>query len=281
MDTYRGFWVWGIGITAILGVFLIFVLAGWPGEANSCINPTSGQPDSCFCEEFDRAAILSNDGGVRQPVNTWFNLYAILTSFLVAYFIYRDRANGVVRNPITSGSWIPDLYIFAVLFLGLGSMWFHASLKDWGGILDQMSMFVYAAFLVFYSIRRLWKNDLFFLLGYSATVALFTILGAVLDWKFKSLILILILVAAYLIVEAIICIRSGKFLQGKTKTQVLWFLAVAAIVTATVFWVLSQTGGALCNPKAFFQPHGLLWHPLAGVMAVLLYFFWREDEDSA
>jgi len=55
---------------------------------------------------------------------------------LVAYFIYRDRANGVVRNPITLGSWIPDLYIFAVLLLGLGSMWFHASLKDWGSILS-------------------------------------------------------------------------------------------------------------------------------------------------
>lgn len=130
MENYRGFWVWGIGITAILGAFLIFVLAGWPGEANNCINPTNGNPDSCYCEEFDRAAILRNDGGVRQPVNTWFNLYSILTSFLVAYFVYRDRANGIVRNPITSGSWIPDLYIFAVLFLGLGSMWFHSDRRS-------------------------------------------------------------------------------------------------------------------------------------------------------
>src|SRR5215510_6227795 len=160
-------------------------------------------------------------------------------------------------------------------------MWFHASLKEWGGIFDEMSMFVYAAFLVFYSIRRLWKNNLFFLLGYSATVALFTILGAVLQWELKSLILILILVAAYLTFEIIIWVRTRKVMQGKAHTIALWLLAVAAIFAATIFWALSQTGGALCNPKDFFQPHGLLWHPLAGVMAVLLYFYWREDDDAA
>src|SRR5262245_24131106 len=243
MENYRGFWVWGIGIAVILGAFLIFVLAGWPGDANGCIKPTDGKPDSCYCEGFDRAAIQRNDGGVRQPVNTWFNLYSIFTSLLVAYFVYRDRASGSASNPIRSGSWIPDLYIFAVLFLGLGSMWFHASLKEWGGIFDELSMFVYAAFLVFYSIRRLWKNNLFFLLGYSATVALFTILGAVLQWELKSLILILILVAAYLTFEIIIWVRTRKVMQGKAHTIALWLLAVAAIFAATIFWALSQTGG--------------------------------------
>ncbi|HKQ78745.1 MAG TPA: ceramidase domain-containing protein [Blastocatellia bacterium] len=281
METYRGFWVWGIGITLILGAFMVFVLAGWPGEANGCIKPAGRQPDSCYCEQFDRAAILRNDGGVRQPVNTWFNLYSIFTSLLVAYFVYLDRARAKTLNPIRSMSWIPDLYIFAVLFLGLGSMWFHASLKEWGGILDEMSMFVYAAFLIFYSIRRLWNSDLFFWLGYLATVALFTILGAVWQWEFKSLILILILVAAYLTFEVILWVRSGKVMQGKALTKALWLLAVAAIVAATIFWALSQTDGPMCDPKSAFQPHGLLWHPLAGVMAVLLYFYWREDEDAA
>jgi hypothetical protein len=54
---------------------------------------------------------------------------------------------------------------------------------------------------------------------------------------------------------------------------------VVAILMATFFWKLSQTDGLLCWPKSGFQPHGLLWHPLAGLMAVLLYFYWRESED--
>ena len=44
-----------------------------------------------------------------------------------------------------------------------------------------------------------------------------------------------------------------------------------------MFWGLSQTGAPLCDPKGGFQPHGLLWHPLAGVMAVFIYFYWRWD----
>ena len=284
MGVYRGFIVWGAGIVVVLGAFLIFVAAGWPGVANNCIHPTKDtppQPDSCYCEAFDRRAINRNEGGVRQPVNTWFNLYSIGTAFLVALFVYFDRQAGESGNPIRSDGLLPDLYIFAVLFLGLGSMWFHGSLKEWGGITDMLSMFIYAVFLVFYSIRRLWNADWFFWVCYPITVALFTFVGAIWKWEYNSLILILILVAFYLTFEVIIWVRTGKVMQGKPGTIALWISAVVAIIAATIFWVLSQTGRPLCDPKSAFQPHGLLWHPLAGVMAVLLYFYWRADEDSA
>jgi hypothetical protein len=275
---YRGFIVWGAGIFVVLGSFLIFVLAGWPGAANKCIQDS---PDSCYCEAFNTAQAIKGAPGVRQPVNTWFNLYSILTSLMVASVVYYDRSNGVEGNPLRSSGWIPDLYIFAVLFLGLGSMWFHGSLKEWGGIFDGLSMYVFAVFLVFYSVRRLWGSEVFFWLAYAGTVALFTFIGAVWDWKYKSLILILVLVAAYFVFEVIIWQRSGKVMQGKALTVALWIAAVLAIIAATVFWALSQTGGPLCRPQDFFQPHGLLWHPLAGVMAVFLYFYWREDEEAA
>jgi hypothetical protein len=65
------------------------------------------------------------------------------------------------------------------------------------------------------------------------------------------------------------------------RVGLLWGGAAVAIILATIFWIFSQTGEDLCDPTSFFQPHGLLWHPLAGVMAVLLYFYWRGDEASA
>jgi hypothetical protein len=281
---YRGFWVWGIGIVVILGTFLIFVAAGWPGTENSCIYPTHDtppKPNSCYCEQFDRHAALGHGGGVRQPVNTWFNLYSILTGFLVALIVYFDRNAGNTSNPIRNGSLYPDLYIFAVLFLGLGSMWFHGSLKEWGGVFDLLSMFVYAAFLVFYTIRRFWAADWFFWVFYPITVVLFTIIGAVWQWQYQSLVLILILVVAYLTFEIKIWASSGRIMQGKPLTVTLWTLAVVCIGIATLCWTLSQTGGPWCDPKSAFQPHGLLWHPLAGAMAVLLYFYWREDDSAA
>ena len=269
---YRGFLVWGIGIVAVLLPFLIFVAAGWPGGVNSCVKES---PNSCYCEAFDASQI--GKPGVRQPVNTWFNLYSILTSLIVALVLYFDRSEGAT-NLIGSENFIADWYVFAVLFLGLGSMWFHASLIDWAGTFDQLSMFVYAAFLIFFTIRREWDSDLLFWLGYAGTVALFTFIAAIWHWKLASLILILILVAAYLTFEIILWVKRGDFLAWKT---LLWSAGVVAIGLATLFWTLSQTGGSMCDPHSVFQPHGLLWHPLAGVMAVFLYFYWRQCEIGA
>jgi hypothetical protein len=283
VGAYRGFVIWGIGIVVVLGSFLIFVGAGWPGAANNCINPTTDhppKPNSCFCEQFDRHAAQGNGGGVRQPVNTWFNLYSILTSLLVAVVVYFDRNGGATGSPIRTDSFYADIYIFAVLFLGLGSMWFHGSLKQWGGVMDLLSMFVYAAFIVYYTVRRLWNADWFFLVFYPVTVVLFTVVGALWQWEYQSLVLILILVVAYLALEVTVWVRTQKVMQGGVGTIVLWVAAVVCIIAATIFWALSQTGGPMCDPKSGFQPHGLLWHPLAGAMAVLLYFYWREDEDT-
>ncbi len=275
----QGFIVWGAGIVVILGIFLCFVFLGWPGDPNGCTTPTEDAANTCFCEDYKLSEVESGIGGVRQPVNTWFNLYSIGTSLVVACFVYCDRKKRVDVNPMRSHCWIPDLYIFAVLFLGLGSMWLHASLKDWGGVLDQLSMFFFAAFLVFYSIYRLWPNDWFFALGHLGTVALFTFIAWIWDWEYNSLILIMFLVGVYLLFELLIIplASNSKFLQGKTLTVTLWLSAVVAILSATVFWALSQTGEPLCDPESWFQPHGLLWHPLAGAMAVLLYFYWRDE----
>ena len=57
-----------------------------------------------------------------------------------------------------------------------------------------------------------------------------------------------------------------------------WGIGIAAIAVATLFWTLSQTGGPLCDPHSWFQPHGLLWHVLAGVTAVMMYLYWRREK---
>jgi hypothetical protein len=36
----------------------------------------------------------------------------------------------------------------------------------------------------------------------------------------------------------------------------------------------------MCHPDSWFQPHGLMWHSLSGVMAMMLYFYWRKLPDE-
>ncbi len=275
----RSFLVWGAGIVAVLAPFLFFVITGWPGAPDSCLTDS---PNTCYCEAFDAADVYANLGGVRQPWNTWLNLYAIGTSFVVALFVWRDRRRRyATRNIMRSMSYVPDAYVFAVLFLGLGSMWFHASIVQWAGVLDNLSMHLFASFLVFYTMLRLWHAEWAFWTFYLVTAIGFTVISWFWTWPLKSVVLIGIEVFAYLTLEVIIWVRERQPMMGRAGPILLWCLAVASILTAIVFWALSQTGEALCHQHSWFQPHGWLWHPLAGVMAVLLYFYWRCEHHLA
>ncbi len=275
MMRFRSIMLWALAAVLLLGAFAFFVANGWPGTPHRCTTTT---PNSCYCEAFDTEQLRRGAPGVRQPVNTWSNLYALLSSFVIALCIYSDRrryASSQAPNLLRSTSFVPELYLFCVLFLGLGSMWFHASLTAWGGILDGASMYTFVSFLVFYSIRRFYPSAVFFWTGYGLTVLLFTWLHSLLP----AVVNISILTGAYLVIEVYLWVRGGRIMQGRTATRVLWILAVSLMLAASFFWWASQTGNFLCDPGSLLQPHGLLWHPLAGIVAVLLYFYWRAAND--
>jgi hypothetical protein len=319
---YRGFVVWGGGIVVVLGAFMLFVALGWPGSANNCLwgshtIPPQGaaafmppsarasaairnayaalerqvaKDNSCYCEAFSVPDAALGSKGVRQNVNTWFNLYAIGTSLIVAFGVYYSRDNNETKL-IGGTTAMPDLYIFAVLFLGLGSMWFHGSLKEWAGMFDTASMYTFMGFLLFFTIRRLWDNAWFFWFAYVGTILLFTIVGEVFSAQNPSApvseILILILVGVYFLFELILWANDGAdawyknvwshIWFGGNKVSWWWWAGVASILSAMFFWTASQTGGFMCWPTSFFQPHGLLWHPLAGACATFIYFYWKYD----
>ncbi len=276
MTAYRGFIVLGVGVVLVLLPFLIFVAAGWPGRSRRL---HGHHPNTCFCEAFNPGDVIGHASGVRQPVNTWFNLYSILTAALVALVIYLDRRDGraartscvpTISSPISTSSrccsWV---------WAACGS----APRSSIGrGISTGLSMDVYAAFLVFYTLRRRGPGRLGVLVLHPITaVVVFVILPPSGSGSSESLILIIALVAAYLALEIVACVREGKPWQGRWNTILLWWLAVGCIIAATVFWALSQSRRADVRSQRLLQPHGILWHPLAGAMAVLLYFCWREN----
>ncbi|MGC5173098.1 ceramidase domain-containing protein [Microbacterium sp. DT81.1] len=269
--SYRSYWVVAVAAPAVLLPFLMFVWLGWPGDPDSC---TLTNPNACFCEAFDPGAVQTGAGGVRQPSNTWFNLYALATASLVAIQVSVDRRH---RGPVFAPGAIPDVYVFVVLFLGLGSMWFHGSLTRWGGIVDAVSMYLFTAFLVAFAAYRLRASVPLFWALFLSVAAVASITHAVLDRPGTSVVLIAAQVCVYMALELLVWSRR---LRGRVPQRwsgaLWWFAALATIGIAIVFWVLSQTGGRLCDPASVWQPHAIAWHPLAGVAAVLLFYYWRE-----
>lgn len=268
----RSLMVWGLSLIVILGAFLFFAYAiGWPTTPDRCVS------HGCYCEHFVLADVLAGAKGVRQPVNSWSNLYAIGTSLFVAWQMARDRRRPVAFNVISSASPIADLYVFVVLFLGLGSMWMHGSIAREVSWIDGLSMYTFTVYLIFYTLDRgLARIDAgdrtrrrIFWIGYPLMSAAFAAVAAA---GVDSVILIGITVIVYFVLE----FGFAGFAVDR-RARRYWIAGIVAIALATLFWTLSQTGGPLCNPFSWFQPHGLLWHILAGVTAVMMYLYWRRE----
>lgn len=268
----RSLIVWGLSLLIVMGAFLFFAYGiGWPTTPDRCV------AQGCYCEHFELSDVLAGATGVRQPVNTWSNLYAIGTSLFVAWQMARDRRRPAATNVISSANPIADLYVFVVLFLGLGSMWMHGSIARDVSWIDGLSMYTFTVYLIFYTLdRRLARTGVddrarsrIFWIGYPLTSAAF---GAVAAAGVDSVILIGITVIVYFVLE----LGFAGLLVDRLARR-YWIAGIAAIAVATIFWTLSQTGGPLCDPFSWFQPHGLLWHILAGVTAVMMYLYWRRE----
>lgn len=291
MAVWRPWLVYGIGTVALLVLFWLFAYGwGWPPGVDSCVD----QGMACYCEQFKLSvAKLKADEaagiwwkGVQQPVNTYSNLYAIISAGYVACRMWRDRQAGTDRNIIMSArSWYGDLWVFCVLFLGLGSMWFHGSISKWVSWFDGFSMYVFTGFLVFYTLDRGFirhgvnpdTRRRAFWIGYLLSVLLFTMLGPL---GVPSEALIGILVVAYLLIEFIYARpvfwpRDGEgFPWGNF---LLWVGALLAFGQAMIFRAkATKPNDPWCTPDSIWQPHAF-WHVYAGLMALLLYFYWRDD----
>jgi hypothetical protein len=284
---YRPWLVYGVGVLVLLGEIIFIAYGpGWPATPDTCLLPHG----NCYCEYVDRDAVLAGARGIRQPVNTWSNLYALFTAAWVAWIMMRDREEGSAINTMRSNSPIADACVFVVLFLGLGSMWFHASISSAASWMDGFSMYVFAGYLIFYTIDRLLvmkgvsdgTRNLVFWLGWPLNAILYTDIAAT---HLPSELLIGILVGAYVVLELIIGwwgkddFKAGWIGWRDWRAATYWCCGLGAFIIATVFRALGGDNGPLCfdNGHSWFQPHGLIWHTFSGIMALLMYFYWRRE----
>ncbi len=131
------------GVSA--GVFAACAVAGWPGDPNPCV-----VEGDCYCE-------APRPGWIRQPANTWSAIFGPFAGLLIAWHAQRWQRKGgraTSGNRMRSTLFYPGLYALVVTFFGIGAVFFHASLTDWGGKLDIASMYLFADFWILYNLNR-------------------------------------------------------------------------------------------------------------------------------
>lgn len=229
-----------LGASALgLGAVLIAGRLGWPGAPYDCsLNP-------CFCE-------LPAAGLVRQVGNTWSNLGAVAAGLVVALTFARRRLSRTSPgSPALDalGLMAPP----ALVFQGIGSMFFHGGLTVWGSALDAMSMFAIVGLLVLTQALRLGWLTLP-TLGWSWSVLL--VGGLAVGFLFPPLVVALVfLLFLSILGTEVLLSRRGRSPSGA------WFrVGLAVHVSAVAVWFLSLGEGLpLCVPGSVWQGHGV-WH---------------------
>jgi hypothetical protein len=277
--SYIEFTIGLLGLLLVLGVIVAFGAAGWPGDINTCYQ----SPGNCYCENIDQknpgnSAILRNPGMFAQPVNTWTNVGFMFVGLAMLWWIGWERTThrqAPHRNRITNGTLFATLYGGFTVFLGPGSMFFHASMRGWAGWFDVMSMNFFLAFVPAYNaVRRFaWPNWAGILIYFSAVVA-----EGVLNLIDPDHSLIFFAVLGVIAIASQVIVAFSP-IQTATSGKVWFWVGVGVFVLAFVIWFLSWTNGPLCDPKSLLQGHGV-WHLLSAAAVGCLYKYFRAEEGT-
>jgi hypothetical protein len=264
----------GFGWFALLMIaFFILLALDWlPGTGDdSC-----AAANECHCENR-----LTGARKVKQPVNTWSDLGFVAAGLLILLMVGAARLNGVVpQNPMQSASFYSIAYGLIVIYLGPGSMFYHASIKKWGGWLDNMSMVLWTTFLLVYVIARGAKFDdqigivaLIFLLVVAGSGAIIWFVEGSGKFIFGGMI------AVWGVLEIIILIAgaAGSPFLGLQRTEGGWLLGAALSFGLAVFiWLRSNDGGPWCYPHSWAQGHAA-WHLLSALSTFFIFLYLRSE----
>ncbi len=222
-------------------------------------------PANCFCEAI-------NSGAIAQPANTWSSFGFVLVGLLVIRQS-REDVNRLRSNVMTRQRTYPLLYGIALMLIGLGSAFYHASLTFAGQFVDVMGMYLLACFILLYNVSRLKAlNAKAFVLAY---LALNLVLAYVL-LEFPVL-------RRYIFGAIVVAALWPEYrVRTQKKPQINRFLLQAAwwtLIVAFIIWTLDITK-ILCNPNSWLQGHAL-WHILGALATGFLYLYYRSENAEA
>jgi len=266
------YWITSVAWAALLmALFAILGALRWLPSTPDDDEYAAGEV--IFCEGYE-------DGWIKQPIAVWSDL-AFMAAGL-AIVLIAGTGSAAPSNPMSdSGSAIPLVYALAVIFMGPGSMFFHASMKKWGGWCDNMSIIIWAAFSFSYTLARLFQHwfgwplwTLWILAGIIIGAA--GLITAI--WPGTHRWSQIITGGAFFLVELVLMIAIWSGSPPGFERSTGWFLAVlGAFAAAFACWMPSgAVWKAWCDHDSPVQGHGF-WHLLAAIGTLLVYCYFASE----
>jgi hypothetical protein len=258
----------GLAVTGVtLGALFLLGALKWipSSDPDPCV-----KKDACYCERL-------HDGMIKQPSNTWSNLGFVLVGLIMLASL-PAVVEGSGRDPMEERTFYAILYGCVVIFLGPGSMFFHASMKKWGGWIDTLSMILYTAFLLVYDFTGIVNGGktLFLIVFGVLVVGLGVLTWFVPDSPLPHFSMGALAFGSMAVLWALLQFFAILGIGGIDRDNgpaVLLFIA-GAIVFGIAFLIQqrSDTHKPWCQPESIVQGHAI-WHLLTAATTVILFFY--------
>lgn len=217
-------------------------------------------PEACFCEAI-RPSL------VRQPANTLSGLAFVFVALSVLSTV---RLRPPPRGLPAPWPLITILYACALLLVGIGTAFYHASLTFWGQTADVLGMYLVVTALLFYSLVRVRP------LTARQAAALYAGCNLVLLYVLISVPQLRRYIFALLVLSVLLLemrLRRHATVQG--NAGYLWG-ALGLLAFGFGIWALDITR-TVCVPMSLIQGHAL-WHILGAASAALVFVYYNAPE---
>ncbi|GAA5531417.1 ceramidase domain-containing protein [Herpetosiphon gulosus] len=219
-------------------------------------------PSSCFCESI-------RDSIIRQPVNTWSSLSFVLSGLIVIRFGFTDRLENKNKNFITKYIGFPILFGIALIIIGIGSTFYHASLTFIGQFMDVFGMYLIATFMIIYVISRKINKIKIMLIAYVLSNILLALLLVFIPELRRYAFAIIIVIG--LAMETLYIKKSDSYINTRYIK-----IAITSMAIAFAIWITDITK-IICSPYSIYQGHAI-WHLLGALSSLYLYLYYRSEE---
>ena len=276
----------------------------WKVECRqSLLSVCAGIPARAYCPAGTRAVYpfcepIGFGDSVKQPWATWSDLSFVAAGLWILWlFQYFGRfgygkftrffSSGA--NPMVVIGPLSIAYGMIVIFMGPPSQWFHASIKEWAGWFDTMSVvfwLMFNAIYVWYMIgAAMWgrardrERTIFILVVWTILMVTFGMIG----WVNSGARLIFYFISGGLWgLGEIVYVIWTACKKANVKYRRTWWLFVsnlallATTMTIWVFWNDNIIPATWCQSHESFPGHAL-FHILASFSTILTFFSFASE----
>lgn len=231
-----------------------------------------------FCE-FNN---LGNS--IVQTANTWSNLGFLLVGMFLIFLGIKDtavkheeRANLLLKYPMFS-----ILMGASIVYLFIGSFFYHASVTYFFQMLDQTGMYAIVFSFMGYHFFRLMPTVKFnkeVISSHKLILAICMALNILFVVYLWDKVDVNIFFPALFLVYIIFTFVYNKRKSIAKISSRLVLLSLYVLMLSLSVWILDRQD-VLCDPTSVFQGHAL-WHILNAVVLLFIYLHYRAENTLA